>query len=82
MRGAKSAKGLKLKRRQQGKPEHVINYADKAVYRLKSKFEHMIRTGKKRNVAIAAVARELSGFIWGMMNRKCHLDVEAQACAS
>lgn len=82
VRGAKSAKGLKLKRRQQGKPEHVINYADKAVYRLKSKFDHMIRTGKKRNVAIAAVARELSGFIWGMMNRKCHLDVEAQACAS
>ncbi len=82
MRGAKSAKGLKLKRRQQGKPEHVINYADKAVYRLKSKFDHMIRMGKKRNVAIAAVARELSGFIWGMMNHKCHSDVEAQACAS
>ena len=27
----------------------------------------MIRHGKKKNVAVAAVARELACFIWGMM---------------
>ena len=27
----------------------------------------MIRNGKKRNVAVTAIARELACFIWGMM---------------
>jgi len=27
----------------------------------------MIRHGKKQNVAVAAIARELACFIWGMM---------------
>ena len=45
----------------------VIAYADKANTRLRSKYYRMIRNGKKKNVAVAAVARELACFIWGMM---------------
>ena len=34
---------------------------------MRSKYYKMIRHGKKKNVAVAAVARELACFIWGMM---------------
>ena len=40
---------------------------DKANERLRRKYYKMIRKGKPRNVAIAAVARELACFVWGMM---------------
>jgi hypothetical protein len=44
----------------------VIAYADKALARLHGKFVKMVFRGKSRQTA---VARELSGFIWGVMNR-------------
>ena len=40
---------------------------DKANERLRRKYYKMIRKGKPRNAAIAAVARELGCFVWGMM---------------
>ena len=42
-------------------------YADKANTRLRSRYYKFIRHGKKRNVAVAAIARELACFVWGMM---------------
>ena len=51
--------------RQSGQSAEVIAYADKANTRLRSKYDRMIRHGKKRNVAVAAVARELDCFVWG-----------------
>ncbi len=41
----------------------MIAYAGKANTRLRSRYYRMIRHGKKRNVAVAAVARELACFI-------------------
>ena len=35
--------------------------------RLRSRYYKFIRHGKKRNVAVAAIARELACFVWGMM---------------
>ncbi len=35
--------------------------------RLRSRYYRLIRHGKKKNVAVAAIARELACFIWGMM---------------
>ena len=46
----------------------MIAYADKANERLRRKYYRMIFNGKKHNVAVTAIARELSCFIWGMMN--------------
>ncbi len=66
-RGAIGHKSKELHRRQCGQSAEIIAYADKANTRLRSKYYKMIRHGKKRNVAIAAVARELACFIWGMM---------------
>ena len=45
----------------------AFRYADKANIRLRSKYYRYIRHGKKKNVAVAAVARELACFVWGMM---------------
>ena len=66
-KGAVGHKSKDLKARQNGNPPEVIAYADKANERLRRKYYKMIRHGKKKNVAVTAVARELACFIWGMM---------------
>ena len=74
-KGAIGHKSKALKQRQQGNSTEVIAYADKANSRLRSKYYRLIRHGKKRNVAVAAVARELACFVWGMMTD--NIDVTA-----
>lgn len=66
-KGAVGHKSKELRARQNENTAEVIAYADKANTRLRSKYYRMIRHGKKRNVAVAAVARELACFVWGMM---------------
>lgn len=66
-KGQIGKKSKDLIARQAGNPANVISYADKANTRLRSKYYRLIRHGKKRNVAVAAVARELACFVWGMM---------------
>ena len=66
-KGTIGYKSKELRSRQRGQSEEVIAYADKANRRLRSKYYKMIRRGKKKSVAVAAVARELACFIWGMM---------------
>lgn len=66
-KGAVGHKSKDLKQRQKENPAEVITYADKANIRLRSRYYKFIRHGKKRNVAVAAVARELACFVWGMM---------------
>ena len=60
-------KSKDLRARQNGNTAEVIAYADKANTRLRSRYYRHIRHGKKRNVAVAAIARELACFAWGMM---------------
>lgn len=66
-KGAVGHKSKDLRQRQNGNPADVIAYADKANTRMRSRYYKLIRHGKKRNVAVAAIARELACFIWGMM---------------
>ena len=66
-KGVIGYKSKALRSRQSGQPAEVIAYADKANTRFRSKYYRMIRHGKKKNVAVTAVARELACFIWGMM---------------
>lgn len=61
-----------LKARQKGNTSEVIAYADKANLRLRKKYYRLVHQGKRRNVAVTAVARELACFIWGMMTD--HID--------
>ena len=80
-KGAIGHKSKALKARQAGQDSEVIAYADKANTRLRSKYYRMVRRGKKRNVAVAAVARELACFIWGMATGNTGLTRKAQASA-
>lgn len=66
-KGAVGHKSKDLRARQNGNTAKVIAYADKANTRLRSRYYKFIRHGKKRNVAVAAIARELACFVWGMM---------------
>ena len=66
-KGAVGHKSKELRARQNGNKAEVIAYADKANTRLRSRYYKFIRYGKKRNVAVAAIARELACFVWGMM---------------
>lgn len=66
-KGTIGHKSKALKARQNGNSAEVISYADRANTRLRSRYYKLIRHGKKRNVAVAAIARELACFVWGMM---------------
>ena len=60
-------KSKRLLARQEGCSSEIINYADKAAKRIRSKMERMERRGVPYNKATAACARELVCFAWGMM---------------
>ena len=72
-KGAVGHKSKELRSRQNGNSEEVIAYADKANTRLRSRYYKFIRHGKTKNVAVAAVARELACFVWGMMTENISL---------
>ncbi|MBR3430812.1 MAG: IS110 family transposase [Clostridia bacterium] len=71
-KGQIGKKSKDLIARQKGNLADVIAYADKGNVRLRSKYYRLTRHGKKRNVAVAAVARELACFVWGMMTDNIH----------
>ena len=58
-KGAVGHKSKELRQRQQGNSAEVISYADKANVRMRSKYYRLIRHGKTRNIAVAAIVREL-----------------------
>jgi transposase len=57
----------RLQERREGQPPEIIAYANRALKRLQKKFARLSFKGKKSQVAVTAVARELAGFIWGLM---------------
>lgn len=59
--------GKRLRSRRAGQAPEIIAYADRAARRLNKKFTRLVFKGKPRQVAVTAVARELAGFIWGLM---------------
>jgi hypothetical protein len=44
----------------------VIDVADRAPQRLHKKYIRLLMKGKHKNVAVTAVARELTGFVWAV----------------
>ena len=63
----------RLTMRRKGQSPQAIDYANKAGKRLSKKFMKLVSRGKNPQKTVTAVARELSGFIWGMMNGKTAL---------
>ena len=66
-KGKVGHKSKELRPRQAGNSAEVIAYADRSNTRMCSKYYRMLRYGKKKNVAVAAIARELACFVWGIM---------------
>jgi transposase len=63
----------RLTMRRKGQDTEIITYADKAGKRLNKKYTKMMHNGKMPQKTVTAIARELSGFIWGMMVGKTSL---------
>lgn len=63
------AVGVKLQQRREGQPPEVIRIADRAQRRLHRRFHRLVlASGKPTQKAVVAVARELTGFIWGALH--------------
>jgi transposase len=60
----------RLAKRRQGLPPQLVAYAHRAGRRLNKKYLRLLFSGRPSQVAATAVARELSGFIWGAMTGK------------
>lgn len=56
--------GATLENRQHGQPEHVLQIANRAQYRLHRVYTGMRARGKPHNVTVVACARELACFLW------------------
>ncbi|MCW5930008.1 MAG: IS110 family transposase, partial [Chitinophagaceae bacterium] len=53
-----------IRARHHGQPQAITAIAWKAQIRLCGRFRHLVASGKKRVVALTAIARELVGFLW------------------
>ena len=56
--------GVTLRNRQDGQPAHVLQISHRAQHHLHHLYTSMRARGKPHNVAVVAVARELSCFLW------------------
>lgn len=59
--------------RMKGQNESLIQYTKKAFYRLQKKYYKLVYRNKAKQIAITAIARELSGFIWGAMTNNIQI---------
>lgn len=50
-----------------GQPAGVVEYTTRAEHRLHRRYARLLGKGKKPQLAVTAVARELCGFVWGVM---------------
>jgi transposase len=56
-----------LATRSTGQPRAILSQAWRAQQRLHRRYRHLVGHGKRSPIAVAAVARELVGFIWAAM---------------
>ncbi len=68
--------GVELKRRQKGQTPSVIVHAWKAQQRLHQRFNHLSYR-KRPQIAAVAVARELVGFLWAVMQDVAPIEQQA-----
>mgnify|MGYP000850251424 FL=1 len=61
--------GAGLAKRQEGQPPEAVAYAWRAQCRLSARFR-LLSAKKGSNKAAVAVARELAGFVWGLMTER------------
>ena len=67
---AKPALGSAWKARLADQPPELVAYVIAAQQRLHARYWRMTQRGKRSTVATVAIARELAGFVWGVMNER------------
>ena len=65
--GSSFYKSKRLKLKQAGQQKKIVDYADKASRRITKRRYDLNAAGLDDNKAVTACARELAGFVWGMM---------------
>lgn len=68
--GRRPTFGPTFRRRVAGQSPDVVQYVMAAQTRLHRRYWRMVQRGKLTQVATVAVARELAGFVWGLMTGK------------
>jgi len=68
-----------IQRRHEGIPKPIVDRAWDAQVRLCRRFRKLVARGKQKNIAVVAVARELSGFIWDISRLAMSLAVRDEA---
>jgi transposase len=68
-----------IQRRHEGIPKPIVDRAWDAQVRLCRRFRKLVARGKQKNIAVVAVARELSGFIWDISRLAMSLAVPHEA---
>jgi len=61
------AVGYRLQQRRNGQPAAVVAIADRAQQRLHKRYRRLSERGKPQGKIVAAVARELTGFLWAAL---------------
>ena len=61
------AVGYRLRKRRERQPARVIAIADQAQHRLHRRYRRLQERGKPQNKIVAAVGRELIGFVWAAL---------------
>jgi transposase len=57
-----------LRKRRDRQPTEILRLADRAMHRLRRRFQHLTMTrGKSAQLALVSVARELAGFVWAAL---------------
>ena len=59
-----------MRKRREGQPGWVIALADRAAQRLHGRHCRLSNRGKERNKVTVAVARELVGFVWAVLQHQ------------
>jgi transposase len=67
---ARPRTGPRLRESWKGQPPWVVALAQRAMSRLHKRYWYLLGRGKTPQVAITAVARELAGFVWAIMQPK------------
>jgi transposase len=71
-----------IQRRHEGIPKPIIDRAWDAQLRLCRRYRKLVARGKEKNIAVVAVARELSGFIWDISRLAMSLAVPREVHAA
>jgi hypothetical protein len=58
-----------LRERRAACPPEIVAIARKAQSRLGRRYKRLLARGKKHQVVVVAVARELAGFVWAIAQR-------------